>query len=307
MVLPKAILLALGRWLRLLRSSSLSQATELLRVGSEFSDLTMTQYAAALEWATTCQLLVDGPHGLQLCKAVRDLPDSQFGQMLFRILLEQASPFWLADADVLIPTPQELPQDASDLAENLGINEIEAFIAIKQLHGLIDIEQRSLIGTAGERAMVTFLEKHWPGSTNHVALTDDGFGYDVVFRHGVTEWHLEVKSTLRRGRLVVHLSRHEHEIGMLDPAWRLVVLALDEQFRLRRIATVRHLEVLRRAPNDVCREAKWQSASHQLSSHNLEVGFPFIVDSDIDRILHEDLRGAAGGEILAVHECSWIS
>lgn len=306
MFLPDAILLALLRWLRLLRSSPVSQATEILRVGSEFSDLTMTQYAAALEWATDSQLLEMGPAGLQLSKGIRELPDSLFGQMLFRAILQQAAPLWLTDADVLVSTPREVPQDALELAEKLGVNERDAFTAIMQIHGRIDVERRSLIGAAGEREFVAFLEKQWPGSTNHIALTSDGFGYDVVFRHATAEWHLEVKSTVRRGRLVIHLTRHEHEVGALDPAWRLIVVALDGNLRLRRIASVRHEELFVRAPNDVSDQAKWQTVSHQLHPSDLEPGLPFVVGSDPHRLSRALLSPSHDGDDRQAYECMWM-
>ena len=62
-----------------------------------------------------------------------------------------------------------------------------------------------------------------------VALKDDGLGYDVVGPLPTAMWHLEVKSTTRRGRLVIRISRLEYEIGAMDPLWRLVIVGLDSQ------------------------------------------------------------------------------
>lgn len=221
-------------------------------------------------------MLTGGTEGLKLSKIASELPEEQLSQLFFQRVLEQATPAWLPDADVLVPEPCELPQDAAALAARLGLNELEAFAAIKQLHGRIDLAERARIGAEGERALVEFLENHWPGSTTHIAITDDGFGYDVIFRHEGKHWHLEVKTTIRRGRLVVYLSRHEHEVGLRDPGWRLVVVGLDNQMRLRAVATVRHSEVLARAPNDLCYEAKWQSVSHEMTSRDLQRGLSFI-------------------------------
>jgi len=306
MVLPNAIVVALGRWLRLLRSSSFAKASEIIRVSAAFSDLTLTQYASALELAKHLQLVVSGPEGLQLAEGIRNTADDQVGQKVFRVLLEQSSPLWLADADSLVPTPTDLPQDALALAEQLGIHEMEAFAVVKQLYGKIDLEQRSRVGAAGEKALVAFLEERWPGSTEHIALTDDGFGYDVLFRHNSSEWHLEVKSTLRRGRLVVHLSRQEYEVGKLDPCWRLVVVGLDNDLRLRAIATARNLDVLRRAPLDTCHEVRWRAASHQLNSQDLEPGIPFVLNQWTGE---DDLPNAQSGTSenpCASHEFSWM-
>jgi hypothetical protein len=306
MVLPDAIVVALGRWLRLLRSSSFSKASEIIRVSAAFSDLTLTQYASALELAKHLQLVVSGPEGLKLAKDIRTSSESQVGQKVFRVLLEQSSPLWLADADSLVPTPTELPHDALALAMQLGINEMEAFAVVKQLHGKIDLEQRSRVGVAGEKALVAFLEERWPGSTDHIALTDDGFGYDVLFRHNSSEWHLEVKSTLRRGRLMVHLSRQEHEVGKLDPAWRLVVVGLDNDLRLRVIATARHPDLLSRAPVDTCHEVRWRTASHQLTSQDLEPGIPFALDQQYGRDCLPNAPLVTSDNIFASHEFSWM-
>jgi len=306
MVLPDAIVVALGRWLRLLRSSSFPKASEIIRVSAAFSDLTLTQYASALELAKHLQLVVSGPEGLQLAKEIRATSDSQVGQKVFRVLLEQSFPLWLADADSLVPTPTELPQDALALAVQLGINEMEAFAVVKQLHGKIDLEQRSRVGAAGERALVEYLEERWPGSTDHIALTDDGFGYDVLFRHNSSEWHLEVKSTLRRGRLVVHLSRQEYEVGKLDPAWRLVVVGLDNDLQLRGIATARHPDFLSRAPVDMYHEVKWRTASHQLTSQDLEPGIPFALNQRPGRDCLPNAPLGASDNMFASPEFSWM-
>ena len=276
MFLPDAIVLAAARWLRLLRSSSLAQASGIIRAGAGFADLTQTQYASGLELLKSLQLLTGGAEGLELSKTASELPEEQLSQLFYQLVLEQATPAWLPDVDILVKEPCELPQDAVALAVKLGLNDLEAFAAIKQLHGRIDLAERARIGSAGEKVLVEFLESHWPGSTTHIATTNDGFGYDVVFRHGGNNWHLEVKTTLRRGRLVVYLSRHEHEVALRDPQWRLVVVGLDRQLRLRVVATVRHAEVLDRAPNDFCSEAKWQSVAHELTSRDLIRGLSFL-------------------------------
>lgn len=306
MVLPDAIVVAVGRWLRLLSSSSFAQASEIIRVSAAFSDLTLTQYASALEWAKHSQLVVSGPDGLQLASDLHKIPAGQLHQKIFRTLLEQSFPLWLADADSLVRTPAELPQDALALAMQLGVNEMDAFAAVKQLHGKIDLEQRARVGAAGERELVSFLEERWPGSTEHIALTDDGFGYDVVFRHDSSEWHLEVKSTLRRGRLVVHLSRQEYEMGKIDPAWRLVVVGLDNELRLRALATARHKDVIVRAPVDMCHEVRWSAASHQLTSQDLEPGIPFVLDQRATRGEVSATSLGAADDSVAVHDFSWM-
>ena len=273
---PDAIVLAASRWLRLLRSSTLAQASGIVWAGAAYADLTQTQYASGLEWLTSLGVLTKGRDGLELSPVFNGLAEEQMNQLLFQEALEGAAPAWLPDADVLVRGPDELPEDVAAMAVRLGLSERAAFMSVKQLHGRLDLAERARIGAAGERVLVELLESCWPGSTTHVALTDDGFGYDVLLRHGGGQWHLEVKSTTRRGRLVIYLSRHEHEVGLYDPCWRLVVVGLDAQLRLQAIATARHSQVLGRSPSDLCAEAKWQSVSHEVTSRDLERGCSFL-------------------------------
>ena len=276
MLPPSTIVLAAFRWLRLLRASTLSQASSLIQADASYTDLTQTQYLSGLDWLRALGLLSDYHHGVDLSAAVKGLPEAQIGQLLFERILERAAPAWLPDADLLVPDAGELPQDAASLAETLGLSERVAFVAVRHVHGRIDLAERARIGLVGERALIELLERRWPGSTTHVAQTDDGFGYDVLFRLGSVEWHLEVKTTARRGRLVIYLSRHEHEVGLHDPGWRLVVVGLDDQLRLQAVATARHSKLFGRAPRDMCAEAKWQSTSHELTSKDIEEGFSFL-------------------------------
>lgn len=271
-----AITRAAIRWLHILRTSSLAQAWSLIRADTRFTDLTQTQYASALEWLETLNLLIKKSNHLELSSVVKVLPQLQANQLFFERILENSTPAWLQDADILIPDASELPQDAANLANTLGLTEQVAFTAVRHVHGRIDLAKRALIGSAGEQALINFLESRWPGSTFHVAQHNDGFGYDITFFHENTEWHLEVKSTTRRGRLIVHLSRHEYEVGLQDPNWRLIVLGLDDQMQIDALATVQHDRLVVRAPKDICAEAKWQSASYQFSSKDLQYGLSFV-------------------------------
>jgi len=59
-------------------------------------------------------------------------------------------------------------------------------------------------------------------------------------------------------------------------------VGLDDQLRLQAVATVQHSELFGRAPRDVCAETKWQSASHELTSKDLQRGFSFLDEHAID-------------------------
>jgi hypothetical protein len=273
------------RWLRILETSTLGQAWSLIRADSNYTDITQTQYASALEWLSALGLLSSGLHGTALSSVIKELPHAQANQLLFERILEHATPAWLPDADLLIPDATELPQDAAELAVALGLSDEVALQVVRLVHGRIDLAQRSRVGSAGERAVIELLESLWPGSTSHIALTDDGFGYDVLFLHKNAEWHLEIKTTTRRGRLVIYLTRHEHEVGLNDPNWRLIIVGLSDQLQLQALATVQYLDIVGRSPRDLCAAAKWQSASHQLTSYDLQPGLGFLeaplVDSNL--------------------------
>jgi len=287
---------AAERWLRLLRTSTLPQAAALLRTDAHFTDLTTTQYLAALEWLKTLRLVVNTPLGLGLSAQLDGLSGELSRQVLLERALEDDSPPWLRDADILVPDTAALPADAVRLATTLGISDEVALTAIRHVHGKIDLAERARVGSAGEASLLELLEWCWPGSTVHVSARDDGFGYDIGFRHRQSEWHLEVKSTTRRGRLSVHLSRHEHEVGLRDPHWRLVVLGLDESLRLATLATARHGQILARAPADTCAEAKWQSVRHEIGLDDLEIGLNVVKRDEREGIYASkllELRDAA--------------
>lgn len=297
MIPPEAVIRGASRWLRLLRTSTLSQASGIIRANARYADLTLTQYASAFEWLDELRLIDRGSRGTALPVPLRHLPDAQLDELLFLHTLERASPIWLQDADSLISDATELPQDAVSLAETLRLSAAAAFAAVKYIHGRVDTAERARVGLAGEVALVELLENCWPGSTTHVSLTDDGFGYDVVFRHDEIAWHLEVKTTSRRGRLVVHLSRHEHEVGFRDAHWRLIVLGLNDDLRVAALATVDYPNLLARTPRDVCRESKWQSVSHELKRHDLTRGLAFLeLGADSCRSAAETILSNGGVE-----------
>lgn len=289
------VLLAARRWVRLLDRSTLEQASALIRSSSKYTDLSTTQYSSALEWLTRIGVVVVDGHSLVLATDLKRLAEPQTTQILFMHCLEELAPAWLPDADALVRSTTELPQDAVDLAGTLGLAEDAALLAVRQVQGKIDLAERARIGLAGETCLVELLEERWPGSTQHIALHNDGFGYDVMFTPTSKAWHLEVKTTTRRGRLVIHLSKHEHEVGTLDPLWRLVVVGLDEGGQIAALATARHEVMRQRAPQNVDATAVWESVRYELSPKDVDPGLPFLNASwtdDDDRSL---LRQGSGG------------
>jgi uncharacterized protein DUF3883 len=295
MLPAEAVVRAASRWLVLLEKSSFAEAGAILRANTDYLDLTYTQYSVGLEWLGEVGLIVRGEHGYVVTAEAARLSPEERNQLLFMKAVEGSDRPWLPDADLLIQNVEDLPEEAAELGASLGLSEDSTLVGIRQVHGHIDLELRRVIGGAGERALVAALEHQWPGSTVHVALEHDGYGYDVAFQHpGGRSWHLEVKSTTRQGRLVLHLSRQEHDVGRLDPAWQLLVVGLDSDHELECLATSTGEALFGQAPRDTPAGAKWQSASYELGPADLRSGLDFLdaLPSGLDPVLRSGTRNA---------------
>ncbi|SOE59097.1 protein of unknown function [Burkholderia sp. YR290] len=276
MLPPEPVVRAALRWIALLRSSSLSSASSLIFAGSATADISRTQYFSALDWLKSVGLLVRSQDSYVLASELSALSSDYTPYALFHKALESTHPAWLNDADVLIPDESELPDDARGLAAALGLGNQAAYSAIQSIHGKVDLASRAMIGALGEKALVHMLETRWPGSTLHVAEYSDAFGYDVRFMYQNIEWHLEVKSTVRRGRLRIFVSRNEYEVGSRDPHWRLVVLGLDDNNQIAAVATLPPNCLNGLAPRDTLAAGKWQAASFELTASDLISDLDFL-------------------------------
>jgi Domain of unknown function (DUF3883) len=278
---PEAVLLAAGRWLRLLQRSSVEQAAALVRADAALADLSVTQYAQGLEWLMGIGLVEDDPSGSRLSRGLDLLSPSALDELLLVATLDAVRPPWLEDADLLVRGTADLPQDIAALATMLNVPDDAALLSVAMVHGKIDLERRASIGSAGELELIALLEAQWPGSTRHVAAEHDGFGYDVAFTRASETWHLEVKATTRRGRLVLHLSRHEHEVALRDPAWQLIAVGLDENNLLACLATVSYVELMARAPEDRHTAGRWEAVRYAIGPELLTGGLPFLAGSPV--------------------------
>jgi hypothetical protein len=229
-----------------------------------------------LEFLKHVGIVVEDELGIELAKSFQALSEDFQKRLLYERCLEVQRPPWLADADNLVRDPGDLPQDAIDVAHALEVSEREAWGAVRQVHGKIDLAERQRVGALGEVGLVRLLEESWPGSAQHVALEHDGFGYDIAVAFATSSWHLEVKTTSRRGRLVVYLSRQEYEVGLTDPSWRLVVVGLNDGGQPAAIATVDMGRVSARAPQDVTPMATWQGVRLELTPLDLAPGLSFL-------------------------------
>ena len=271
-------MLAAARWLRLLQRSSIEQASALIRADVALADLSVTQYAQGLEWLGQIGLVQDGPQGQGAARGLDKLPPHELDARLLEASLDALRPPWLQDADLLVRTAEDLPQDIVSLATTLNVSDAAALLTVGMVYGKIDLEQRAEVGSAGELRVIELLEDIWPGSTRHVAAEDDGMGYDVAFHNDGATWHLEVKSTTRRGRLVVHLSRHEHEVALRDPAWRLIAVGLDDERHLACLATIGYSDLAARAPEDRHSGARWEAVRYAIGPEHVAGGLPFVAE-----------------------------
>src|SRR5262245_15354278 len=108
---PNSILLGALRWLRELRDGNPDMAHSVLTTSPGYSDLTPTTYALALNWLREVDL-VNG-EGLALGPGVLDSDPVR----VLQLAIEHDNPSWLADADLTIQQPDQLPEDVASLAK----------------------------------------------------------------------------------------------------------------------------------------------------------------------------------------------
>ena len=199
-------------------------------------------------------------------------------------MIQSIDPPWLVDADLLIGNSDDLPSDAERLAATFGVSSETAFVKIMDVQRKVDLDARNQLGFAGERALVAALEARWPHSTVHVSTFDDSAGYDVEFTLPSATFHLEVKTTTRRGRLTIYLTRNEYATSQRDPNWALVVVGLDNDANLAALVTMRRDVLSTRVPHDVSTRGRWESAAIDLAPTELMRGLA-LTDSARESLL----------------------
>jgi hypothetical protein len=180
------------------------------------------------------------------------------------------------------------------LSRTLELSEPAALAGIRQAHAKVDLQRRREVGAIGEERLVALLEDFWPGSTSHVSLVNDGLGYDIEFSLHGTTWQLEVKSTTRRGRLRIYVSRNEFDVGRLLTNWQLVVLGLGEGNQIEALGTlpVEWLQTV--IPRDVTALGRWAAAAIEVSPRSLSPGLAFVGERARDPLVS---RGQASSAV----------
>jgi hypothetical protein len=283
---PEPVLRAAARWLEHLPPSSVARCRALFTSHREFSDITPTQYEAAYAWLADTGLLEDpnSPHPA--------------AQRLFAAAITHAEPHWISDLDDLVRSPDELPDDATRAAAALGLAPATAYAYLVTAWGKFDMAERARIGATGESALVELLRDCVNADIDHAAAVADGYGYDIAVSAAGYISHLEVKTTTRRSRLKIYLSRHEYETMRRDPSWQLVAVRLRPDNEIAAIATVNREWVASQAPIDQGGLGRWESCRFDVPPQALLPGIPAlrpVFNSRIPPILQSDVQwpGAA--------------
>jgi uncharacterized protein DUF3883 len=261
---PEPVLRAAARWLKHLPPSSAPRCRALFTSHREFSDLTPTQYEAAYIWLADTGLLGD---------LHSPLPTAQ---RIYAAAIAHAGTHWLSDADELVRSPDELPDDAVRAAETLGLAPATAYAHVVAAWGKVDMAERARVGAAGESALVELLRDCVNANVDHVAATADGYGYDIAVNATDYLLHIEVKATSRRSRLKIYLSRNEYETMCRDPCWQLVAVRLKPDNEIAAIATVSREWVASETPADRGVSGRWESCRIDVPLQALLPGIPSL-------------------------------
>lgn len=247
------------RWLELLPSSGgVPRAQALLTTYRQYSDVSPTQYAAALSLLGELELLK---------KVGSPIP---IANLIVGAIFEKAAPPWVQDADELVRTPDELPTDVVSAGEVLGLDANGVYEQLVASWGKVDTAVRERVGAAGEAALVSVLRESPADKVNHVSTWSDGFGYDIDFAQGATSAHLEVKSTTRTGRFAAYLSRHEYEVMLRDQQWVLVALRLSSELEITGAGSVPRDWIVTNVPRDAGTSGSWVSCKLEVPEEIIE-------------------------------------
>jgi hypothetical protein len=238
------------------------RTSALFSAHADYADVTPTQYAAALDWLRDRDLLAQPPPRAGARDAVLDaaLTDS----------------LWFRDFDTLVTAPEDMPEDALRAGALLSLGPADTFARARHLFGQVDTEARKHFGSIGELALVSLLEAVPGAAVNHLAAESDGYGYDILLTLEGLETHLEVKTTNRRHRLTLYLSRHEYETLRRDPLWALAAVLLDSDLRVKAVATVDREWLAAAAPADQTMSARWETVKVDVPGASLAPGLDLV-------------------------------
>lgn len=281
MLPPSTTLRAAYRLADLLRRNSVAQALSLVTAAQSYADVPATEYRRALGWLERSGFVIWHQGSAEVDRNLLAASDDAIASLLMLRALEVDDAAWLYDP-AMLDDADDIPIDALNAADGLGISPSSLLSIARGVGGKIDLEMRARVGALGESELVDLLTPLWPNGVTHVSLVSDGFGYDVALTTDAGTWHLEVKSTTRRGRLVAYLSRHEFSVAMADSSWQLVVVALDEE-GLVAVATVDKTHLPALVPTDPHEYGRWETAKLEFLPSAITPGLPFLGENGAGR------------------------
>jgi hypothetical protein len=262
---PEPVLLAAKRWLELLPSSGgLARAQALVTSHALYNDLTPTQYATALTWLRDTRLIESV--GSSVPVPLR----------ILGALFERGELPWVRDADQLVQEPGELPTDVLNAGAALGLDANTVYGQLLSSWGKVDTAARERVGAAGELGLVELLESRTNASVEQVSAWSDGFGYDIEVVRERKAAHLEVKSTTRRGRMTIYLSRHEFDVMLRDENWSLVLVRMNSDLTVIATGSISNQWIVEHAPRDVDVSGRWATCKLEIP--------PEVVEDEVPRL-----------------------
>ena len=167
-----------------------------------------------------------------------------------RLLLGRIPPGWIVSSVLDGEFRSEYVPDA-DLQRLAWLGRDLAPIVLsvhRTITSASDTELRKRIGTAGDLAVVSALERVGI-APNHVSLVSDAYGYDIEYESGQHLHRLEVKSCVRGTADRVIVSRNEYDkAAAFGSSWRLIQVCFATGIVVRKRATCGDVLFIRELP-----------------------------------------------------------
>src|SRR5690348_6733785 len=105
---PSPILQAALRWHKQLTHSTVERAQAIFSTVPGYRDLTLTQYSAAFEWLQSLGFVDELG---EIVGGRRQAPYVSLAEDILQAAIEEAKPPWMPDADMIIDSIGDLPDD----------------------------------------------------------------------------------------------------------------------------------------------------------------------------------------------------
>lgn len=262
---PRATVSAISRWVELIPYYGVEGARVRLGSMNRYQDLSLTQYGAALEYMYQVGILGEG-------FVLRD------PAQLFEQILVESNCVWVQDADVLVRSEAEIPEEGLAVGEALGLAPRQCYLGVKRAYSRVDSQRLKEIGDLGELAVLSLLELRDNFVVDRVASWSDSHGYDIEIQGGTTPIALEIKTTFRSNRKQFYLSRNEYEVMDVHPSWHLVYVVLDRGSAPVFLGCVDNQWIQSVSPRDCggARGSRWATARYEVPDEFVTPGIPVV-------------------------------